>query len=347
MRRWLSLLLACAALLALCACGKEAEEDAPYAVSLWYVAGDPLGAALCAAAEAYNTSRKDGALPVRPREFETEAQLLAGLNTAAPDLLLCSHTLAFSLDERGLLTTAGEPVAYPEEIAARSEAVGRGLLPLGSRVQLLLSEAPDTPTKLPALCAEAARHGSETRRAYLRVDSFTDLICQAVLGSGEFHADRAKDCFNAAFREAWNALAEAAFCGGLTSGAGATPAAIVWADSLSEGVPESYALRALDFGKAPLLGDLRCLAVMAREGRQARGTASFLSWLFSGSRASQLALDAGLIPALPGAEARDARARLLLELREQPLWLPDGGSDYIQNRTAFEKDFRALLDLLK
>lgn len=346
MKRLLCLLLACAALLALCACG-EAEEDAPWAVSLWYVAGDPLAGALCAAAEAYNASRKDGALPVRPREFETEAQLLAGLNTAAPDLLLCPHTLAFSLDERGLLTAAGEPVAYPEALSARSEAIGRGLLPLGSRVQLLLSDEPDAPTKLSQLCETAARCGTETGKPYLRVDSFTDLICQAVLGSGEFHADRTKDCFNAAFREAWNALAEAAFCGGLTSGAGATPAAIVWADSLTDGVSEGRTLRALDFGKAPLLGDLRCLAVMAREGRQARGTAGFLSWLFSGSRASQLALDAGLIPALPGAEARDARAELLLALREQPLWLPDGGSDYIQNRAAFEKDFRALLDLLK
>ena len=345
MRRLLCLLLACAALLSLCACGKAAEEE-PYAVSLWYAAGDPLAGALSAAAEAYNANRKDGALPVRMREFETEAQLLAGLNTAAPDLLLCSHTLAFSLDGRGLLTSAGEPVAYPEEIAARSEAVGRGLLPLGSRVQLLVSEAPDTPTKLPALCAEAARYGSETRSPYLCVDSFTDLLCQAVLGSGEFHADRAKDCFNPAFREAWNALAEAAFCGGLTGGAGQTPAAIVFADALTDGVPEGYTLRALDFGNAPLHGDLRCLAVMTREGRQARGTAGFISWLFSGPRAAQLALDAGLIPAQPGAAAKDDRGALLLALRERPLWLPDGSSDYIQNRAAFEKDFRAVLDLL-
>ena len=41
------------------------------------------------------------------------------------------------------------------------------------------------------------------------------------------------------------------------------------------------------------------------------------------------------------------RARTLLALREQTLWLADGGSDYVKNRAAFEKDFRNAMDLLK
>ena len=38
---------------------------------------------------------------------------------------------------------------------------------------------------------------------------------------------------------------------------------------------------------------------------------------------------------------------LLLSLREQPLFFADGNSDYVKNRSAFEVEFRRVLDLLK
>ena len=85
----------------------------------------------------------------------------------------------------------------------------------------------------------------------------------------------------------------------------------------------------------------------AREGRQARGAGAFISWLFSGPRPAGLALQSGLIPALPGGEDTDALRALLLRAREETLWLPDGGSDYCRNRSDFEAAFRAAVDLLK
>ena len=321
MKRLLCLLLACAALLALCGCARAREEAGT--VTLWCASDDPLLPALREAAAAYNQSRKSGAPSVALREFDDDARLAAALNTALPDLLLCSHTLAFPLDERGLLTDAGSEAAYPEALAARCAGIGRRVFPIGSRVQLLVTRGADAPADLFTLC----------------------------LGGGEFHADRTRDCFNADFRAAWNALAEAAFSGGLYTGdalpAGSLPAQYVYSDRLRAGVPEGCTLSLPPLGGKPRLADLRCLAVTAREGRQARGAGAFISWLFSGSRPAGLALQSGLIPALPGGEDTDALRALLLRAREETLWLPDGGSDYCRNRSDFEAAFRAAVDLLK
>ena len=349
MKRLLCLLLACAALLALCGCARAREEAGT--VTLWCASDDPLLPALREEAAAYNQSRKSGAPSVALREFDDDARLAAALNTALPDLLLCSHTLAFPLDERGLLTDAGSEAAYPEALAARCAGIGRRVFPIGSRVQLLVTRGADAPADLFTLCGRAAASAAEAKRPVLAADSYADLICQAVLGGGEFHADRTRDCFNADFRAAWNALAEAAFSGGLYTGdalpAGSLPAQYVYSDRLRAGVPEGCTLSLPPLGGKPRLADLRCLAVTAREGRQARGAGAFISWLFSGSRPAGLALQSGLIPALPGGEDTDALRALLLRAREETLWLPDGGSDYCRNRSDFEAAFRAAVDLLK
>ena len=313
MKRLLCLLLACAALLALCGCARAREEAGT--VTLWCASDDPLLPALREAAAAYNQSRKSGAPSVALREFDDDARLAAALNTALPDLLLCSHTLAFPLDERGLLTDTGSEAAYPEALAARCAGIGRRVFPIGSRVQLLVTRGADAPADLFTLCGRAAASAAEAKRPVLAADSYADLICQAVLGGGEFHADRTRDCFNADFRAA---------C-----------------------VPEGCTLSLPPLGGKPRLADLRCLAVTAREGRQARGAGAFISWLFSGSRPAGLALQSGLIPALPGGEDTDALRALLLRAREETLWLPDGGSDYCRNRSDFEAAFRAAVDLLK
>ena len=346
MRRVLCLVL----LLCLLLTGCSAQKSGAAALSLWCAADDPLLPALREAAESYNRSRKSVALPVAIREFEDAAALTNALNTTRPDLLLCSHTLAFSLSDRGLTTDAGLSLSYPEGINARAEGVGRSVFPLGSRVQLLVSRE-SVPADLAALCALAVESGCP----FLAADSYADLLCQAVLGSGEFHAAREKDCFNAAFREAWNALAEAAFSSGIAAEpvsplsllASGLPAAFVFSDALAAGIPADCTLTAPDTGGLPRLADLRCLAVMAREGRPQQSAAAFLRWLFSREKPARLALGAGLIPALPGGEETDALTALLLSLREQPLFFADGSSDYVKNRSAFEVEFRRVLDLLK
>ena len=60
-----------------------------------------------------------------------------------------------------------------------------------------------------------------------------------------------------------------------------------------------------------------------------------------------MALEAGLVPALPGGEGTDALSALLLSLRERSFFYADGGSDYVKNRAAFERETRRVLDLLK
>ena len=348
MRRVFCLFLLLCLMLPLAGCSAQEADSA--ALSLWCAADDPLLPALREAAETYNQSRKSGALPVMLREFEDGSALANALDTARPDLLLCSHTLAFSLADRGLLTASGLSLPYPEDIAARADGVGRSVFPLGSRVQLLVSRE-EIPADLKTLCALAGEHGGP----FLAADSFTDLLCQAVLGSGEFHASRRKDCFNAALQEAWNALAEAAFSGGIAAGQDSPlsllerglPAAYVYSDSLAGSLPAGCVLTVPDIGGLPRLADLRCLAVLAREGRPQRGAAAFLRWLFSGERPARMALGAGLIPTLPGGAGEDALQSLLLSLRDGPFFFADGGSDYVKNRSSFERQFRRVLDLIK
>ncbi len=334
MRRLLSMCLALALLL--CGCGKQ---EARGAVTLWCASDDPLLPALRQAAEDYARLKKD-AMALSLREFESAEALQSALNTARPELLLCSHTLAFALSEEGLLGTASVSVRYPDSLAQRAEGIGSSVFPLGSRVQLLLTCETDTPRELFALCAWALAQ----QRPCLAADSYADLICQSMLGTGEFHADRGRDCFSPAFQRAWNALADCAFSGSLYTGAflpGASDAAFVYADRLTGGVPAGFTLSAPE--AAPRLADLRCLALT----RPSRGASAFLSWLFDGERPGSLALESGLIPALPGGEAAGELPALLLSLRDEALWLPDGGSDFVKNRAAFEADFREAMDLLR
>lgn len=351
MRKTLCLLLILCLLPALCACGRETSS---YPVSLWLSEDDPLATAMTQAVEDYNRSRKSSAPSVTLRRFESGEALESALGTARPDLLLCSHTLSFSLADRSLLTNVGVSVAYPESVACRSEGIGRSVYPIGSRVQLLCARE-DLPAGLDALCARAASYGANTRLPFLGADSYADLLCQLVLDSGEFHADRERDCFSEAFRAGWNALADAAFSGGLYVGAADTsallkselPAVIVYSDALAPEGAQGRTLTLLCPEGTPLLADQRTLAVLSRDGKQQRGAAAFLRWFFSGGRAAKLALSCALIPALPGGEGTGELSSLLLSLRERTLWLPGGGSDYIQNRSAFEQSFRSAMDLLK
>ena len=351
MKSFLCFLLALCLLFPLCACGREAASNP---VSLWLAEDDPLASAMTQAAAEYNRTKKAAAAPVELRRFDSGEALERALGSARPDLLLCSHTLSFSLDDRSLLTSPGVSVSYPEAVAYRAEGIGRSVFPIGSRVQLLCARE-EAPADFAALCARAASYGAETRLPFLGADCYADLLCQLVLSSGEFHADRERDCFNTAFQAGWNALAGAAFSGGLYAGDGEAsallkselPAVIVYSDALAPEGAEGRTLAVLCPEGTPLLADQRTLAVLSRDARQQRGAAAFLRWFFSGDRAARLALSCGLIPALPGGEGTDALSSLLLSLRERTLWLADGGSDYIKNRAAFERDFRDTMGLLK
>lgn len=322
--------LLCLGLL-LTGCGGRTEETG--FVSLWLAEGDPLAGPLAELAEEYNRTKDRDALPLRLRVLESEEQMSAGL-AAGPDLLLCSHELAFSLWEQGSLrpAEAGDFVC-PDWLRDRSEAVGAAVFPLGARLPL--------------------RSGDPEAGAFSAED-WAPLLYQRMLEAGcEFLARPERDLNRAEYRAAYNTLAEAAFDGRLILSeepeallrGGALTGAYLWSDTL-RALPET---ETAPLGEGELLAEGECLAVLAREGRQSRSAAAFLRWLLAGERAGRLALDAGLVPlcgALP--EGKTPLERCLLEIAGQRrLHLPEEASSYEQNRADYEAFFRTAMAALR
>ena len=357
-RKIAALLLAGLCLL-LCACASQPESRD--ALSLWYPEEAPLARLLPELAEAYNQNRSPSALPLALRCFPDEQALLDALSAAPPDLLLCSQELALPLYESGALrpltlTTAPE---YGAMLLGRSEAVGSSFFPLGSELELLCGSAETIGSldNLEALFAAAAEYGAANARPFLGADALAPLLYQLMLGRGsEFHARRDLDGGSRVYRDAYNLIAEAAFQGGLDLEAdplsrltdGALPCAVLSSGALVGLEEENLAFRPLPGRAAEEALLARCwgLAVTAGAGRNLRSAGAFLGWLLEGERAASLPLKAGLVPALPGEVPADtALSRLLLELRDAVLHLPDGESDYVRNHRDFEARFRAALAL--
>ena len=359
MIRKLTALLLAGLCLLLCAC--TAQPESRDALSLWYPEDAPLARLLPRLAETYNQSRDPSALALSLRSFEDEQALRAALSAAPPDLLLCSQELGLRLYESGALRPLSLTPApdYSPALADRSEAVGVRFFPLGSELELLCGSAEtlaglDT---LEALFAAAADYGAETGLPFLGADALAPLLYQLMLGQGsEFHARRDLDLNNPVYRDAYNRIAEAALQGGLDLEAeplsrlqsGELPCAVLSSGALSGPEAEGMAFRALPGHAAGEALLARCwgVAVTAGAGRSLRSAGAFLGWLLEEERAASLSLEAGLVPALPGEVPADtALSRLLLELRDTSLHLPDGDSDYAQNRPDFEARFRAALAL--
>lgn len=339
MKKIVCLILAAAIALGLCACG--ARKDTPAPISLWYAEDDPLAAELSALAEEYDNGRGRDAAPVSLRAFEDEAQLSAALRTAQPELLLCSHALAFSLYARGALAAVdGVSAPWPDWLSERSESVGVNVFPLGAEVQLLCA-APGTPANAAAPAAPYT------------VDSFAALICQRMLDRGsEFLADGERDLFNADYRAVYNELAQDIYDGRLIlteqPGAelvagGALPCAIVGSASLA--ARRDLAVSPLP-EKTPV-AEGYCLAVLRASGQRGHSAAAFLTWLLKGERAGSLALQCGLVPLCPAAGDGSPLSEALLKTAGEPLCLPDGESAYYKNRADFEAAFRAATEFLK
>ena len=345
MRKSIPVLLLLLALL-LSACGARAEES--YSLTLWYVEGDPLAPAVLRLAEDYNRSRGRRDLAVTARAWASEESLQNTLQSGArPALILCSHELAFSLYEKDMLHEPAFPAPfYPDWLLARSDCVGRGFYPIGSEV-CLLSVADSYPAGLSELVAYAAARGRETAQPCLSVERFAPLFYQVLLDAGtEFSADAARDVFSEDYVNLYNALSGAFFDRGLSADPGAETACRLASGSALLGRDLSgCTLHALSDG--PLLAECRGLAVTARDARMQRALPDFLRWLAKSGRMGRAALDAGLIPS--GSETLAPRTVLeaeLVRLMGRSLHLPDAESGYYVNRSAFEEDFLAALELL-
>ena len=346
LRNHLALFLALAVLL-LSACGSTQPEER-YSLTLWVVDGDPLAPALSQLAEDYNRARTRDSLAVTLRSWPGEEELLRALQSGAPPaLVLGTHRLAFSLAERGLLQDPGfAPPAYPDWLRERSDCIGHGFYPIGFALPLLCAReaAPDS---LPALLEAAAASGQKSDLPALYVDCFAPLFYQVLLDAGtEFGADPARDGFHPDYVNFYNWLMQACFSRGLAWGAPVdTPWRIENSTALPARILEGFTLTPL--GASTPLAEGRGLLVTARDARMQRALPGFFRWLNEPGRLSRAALDAGLVPA--AAEALSPAGpleRALVSLIGRPLHLPEAGSRYYVNRSAFEAQIRTALELL-
>lgn len=342
-----AVLLLCALLLSACA-GKQSASSS-YTLSVWYAEdSEPLLPVFETLVQDYNAQRAKGSLPVSLRAFADEAALQRALESGAqPDLLLCSHALAFRLFARGALRELPlNAPAYPAWLSARSEAVGHGFYPFGFSLPLLCSRSP-APTQLNELLSYAAEQGRETGLPCLGVGRLAPLFYQALLAAGtEFRADPAQDGFSESYVNFYNAVAEAVFSHGLSLDAEqAFPSLLL--DSPALRGRDLSGFQILPLSEGALLAEGRGLAVTSREPRSQRDLPRFVSWLLSPERLTDSALAAGLIPALEtDRSSADPLDAALLSLTGRTLHLPDGDSSYYVNLFTFETSTRAALALL-
>ncbi len=345
MRKAIPVLILLLALL-LSACGGRAAE--PYSLTIWYV-DTPLSPVVERLAEDYNRTHGRDTLPVTLRAWESSEQLLSTLqHSAAPALILCPHTLAFTLSEAGLLKDAGVAApAYPDWLCERAACIGQGYFPVGFSLPLLC--VPEgTPDRVSELLTYCADRGRETGSPCLFIDRFAPLFYQVLLDNGtEFHAHAARDAFSKDYVNLYNQLAEAVFDGGLTLDESAGNACRIESSTALSGEDlAGCTLRPLSAG--PLLAEGFGFAVTVRETRMQRALPDFLRWLLKPGRLGQAALDTGLIPAVADKlSPRDALEAELVRLMDHPLHLPDPDREYYVNQSAFEGEFRAAMELLR
>ena len=338
------LILLCALLLG--ACGARAEES--YSLTLWYTETDPLADPVIRLVEAYNRERGRDALAVTVRGWTDEEHLLSALQSGArPALVLCTHALAFTLQDRDMLRDLPlSGPSYPAWLCDRSPCVGHGFFPIGSELDLLCAQAGFS-AALPELLEQSAAYGRENAAPCLSVERFAPLFYQVLLDAGvEFSADSQRDVFSENYVNLYNALAEAVFDGGLT-GSGSLDTSCRIASSTALRTRDLGACRLSPLSDGPLLAVCRGLAVTVRDTRMQRALPDFLRWLMQTDRLSGAALESGLIPAAedPLPPRTDLEAELVL-LQRRILHLPDPGCSYYVNQSSFETEFRAALELL-
>lgn len=359
--------LLCALCLLLCACGgaEPAETPADSPVTVWYIEGCPFSAWLEALAEEYNVAADREGPPVELRAFPDEEGVAAAFELMRPDLFLCAQLRAVSLDDRGLLKDTA--LESPPDYGALREKVrcaGRSFFPVGLQVQLLFAAGdafPDgAPEDMEALLRRAAEYGEKNRSPFFTADSFAGLMRGLCLDQKtDFVADREKDLPQEGYVRAYNLLAEAAYAGGLT--ASDTPAAVlVRGGELPCAAVRSTDLAGLegeDFLVAPLPGldggescPAECfgLAVTGLDEGDAADVTAFLNWLLQPERLRTAALGAGLAPPMAcEAEPDGPLEAALLEIAGgQELCLCQPESEYVENRAAWEADFRQALRVL-
>lgn len=358
MKKYILILLS-ACLLQMCACGQEPNTPEESSVSIWYINGDVLETALkerCAAIEEDNNNIRIELCP-----FESMQTMSESLQGRRPDLLLCSHELAFSLAEQGMLKSLDVPgLDYSREIREKYSGLEGGFFPVGASVELLCSREPlpeDCLLSLEALCSSFINNGR-----LLTADSLARVLCSALMQrGGELGMSHGENSASAEYAAIHNLLAETAYSGALSVfdeggiellSRGIADAAIVSSSALAD-LSNSlyiYSVPIAEGGRKCTMADMRGFAYLGNTRDNSRAAAYVLKALLSEGAGAELAMSAGLVSAQrwESTEGEERLYRALYEIYSQwELVLPSPISPWVMTRQELEEELSAALGYLQ
>ena len=339
------------------------------AVTLWYVEKSPLDEAIKYRAGQYNSLSGRAGLPVELRAFETEEALAKAFEISSPDLLLCTHLRAFSLEKREKLTDIAALLSvspnYSQKVLGRNTCVGKSFFPIGFEIPLLVVNDSLCDKRgfdsLEAMLTEASRYTGEAGKQFFGCDSFSDLFVLTMLRiDKEFGADLENES-GKQYIDLYNLLARSAFEGSMYTGAencaryvsaGALPCAIVSSSALAklnaDGISVFDVPPPINYVNHDTLGTAIGLAVTNGGSRSTDDIAAFISWLFEGGKCAEAALNAALAPAESAEYAADnAVSAALIDITQtETVALTDSESDYCANSESFDESFRCAMEKL-
>ncbi len=349
----------CTCLLLMCACSVTSVNNEQSRVSIWYINGDvlePLLKERCRQIQAENDN-----IIIELAAFESMEELSLTLQGKRPDLLLCSHELAFSLEEQGMLKSLKvDGLDYDGKLRSRYSSIGSSFFPVGAAVELLCcrESLPDTAqSSFEALCTYFVQN-----EKLLTIDSLARFMGTALRQSGgELSLKRIENAANQQYRYIHNHLAETALGGSLSvfdeGGAqlvrqGRVDAAIVASTGLVS-VPSGVYITAVPVlagGEKLCVADMRGFAYLGNTYDNSRATAYFIGSLLADGGAGELALQAGLVSpqtwdgANSGSELEDA----LYEIYSNwEMVLPSPVSPEVMIRQELEEELSAALEYLQ
>ena len=355
----ITLLLFCICLILLSSCAAPAEEKEADTVSIWYIAGDAMEQPLKARCRQIQAENDNIIIELYP--FESMARLSEMLQGKRPDLLLCSHELAFSLDEQGMLKSLDmSDLNYRPELVSDYPGFGKSFFPIGASVELLCSreELPETAlSSFEALCYEL-----EENEKLMTVDSLARLMSNALIQrEGKLSAERSENAANPDYVYIHNLLAEKALQGTLSvfdQGGkelitqGRVDAAIISSAGLTD-LPENVKVTpvpTMEGGSKSIMADMRGFAYLGNTRNNSRATAFVLKKLLADGEAKELALECGLVSAQmwQAGDFSSGVERALHEIySDWEMVLPSPVSPYVTARQQLEEDLSAAFEFLQ
>jgi len=357
-RRWIRRLLILVAAAALClgmvrrARKEEAAPlPAPGSLRVWYSESEcPADVMEVLLARC----REQTGLWLEVTAFPDEAALRAAFAKSTPDLFYCSHIRAGRLWSKGDLAALDTSPAGAEAARAIGDWVGLSFFPFGSRLPLLLYDSSKTAGTFESLKALYTAAGDTP---FLVSDDWAELLFTTLYPAGYTMQGDKTDAENAAWREAYNALAGAVFQGGFVSvegnaadyvRAGAVPCAVISSAELAglTGANLRAGLLPLPEGAAAQY-PVELMGFALFKGADTRAADSFARWLCDSGDGGRLAMAAGLVPLNMALSGQRSLERDLAEIAESGvLFCLPSDTVFYENRDDCNRRLSEALDLL-